>query len=61
MRLWGITATQDQSLGGILMTTEQALVFFGMITWLLVRLFHEEDEAERALQERQRAEGLLNR
>ncbi len=60
-RLWGITATQDQSLGGILMTTEQALVFFGMITWLLVRLFHEEDEAERALQERQRAEGLLDR
>ena len=41
------------------MTTEQAIVFFAMITWLLVRLFREEDEAERALQERQRAEGLL--
>ena len=52
-------AAQDQNLGGILMTTEQALVFFAMITWLLVRLFREEDEAERALQARQRAQGLL--
>jgi len=60
-RLWGITAAQDQNLGGILMTTEQALVFFGVITWLLVRLFREEDEAERALHERQRREGLLDR
>ena len=54
-RLWGISAAQDQNLGGILMTTEQAIVFFAMITWLLVRLFREEDEAERALQ---RAQGL---
>jgi len=59
-RLWGISAAKDQNLGGILMATEQALVFFTMITWLLVRLFHEEDEAERALQERQRLEGLTN-
>ncbi len=58
-RLWGISAAKDQNLGGILMTTEQALVFFGMITWLLVRLFREEDEAERELQERQRLAGLL--
>ena len=46
-RLWGISAAQDQNLGGILMTTEQALVFFAAIVWLLVRLFREEDEAER--------------
>jgi len=58
-RLWGISAAQDQNLGGILMSSEQALVFFAAIVWLLVRLFREEDEAERALQERQRAEGLL--
>jgi cytochrome c oxidase assembly factor CtaG len=58
-RLWGISAAQDQNLGGILMTTEQALVFFAMITWLLVRMFREEDEAERALQAKQRAQGLL--
>jgi putative membrane protein len=58
-RLWGIGAAQDQNLGGILMTTEQAIVFFAVITWLLVRLFREEDEAERELQARQRAQGLL--
>jgi cytochrome c oxidase assembly factor CtaG len=60
-QLWGISAAKDQNLGGILMTSEQALIFFAMITWLLVRLFREEDEAERALQERQRLEGLLDR
>jgi cytochrome c oxidase assembly factor CtaG len=60
-RLWGISAAKDQNLGGILMTSEQALIFLAMITWLLVRLFREEDEAERALQERQRLEGLLDR
>lgn len=60
-RLWGISAAKDQNLGGILMTTEQVVVFFAMIVWLLVRLFREEDEAERALQDRQRLEGLLDR
>ena len=57
-RLWGISAAQDQYLGGILMTSEQALVLFAAIVWLLVRLFREEDEAERQLQAQQRAEGL---
>ena len=59
VRLWGISAAKDQNLGGILMSTEQALVLFAAIVWLLVRLFREEDEAERALQERQKASGLL--
>lgn len=58
VRLWGITAAQDQNLGGILMATEQALVFFAAITWLLVVLFREEDEAEKRLAETQRAAGL---
>ncbi len=58
-RLWGIGVAQDQNLGGILMTTEQAIVFFAVIVWLLARLFREEDEAERELQARQRAQGLL--
>jgi cytochrome c oxidase assembly factor CtaG len=57
-RLWGISAAQDQNLGGILMTSEQTLVLFAAIVWLLVRLFREEDEAERRLQAQQRAEGL---
>jgi cytochrome c oxidase assembly factor CtaG len=59
-RLWGISAGADQNLGGILMSSEQALVFFAAITWLLVRLLREEEEAEQALRERQRAEGWLS-
>jgi len=57
-RLWGISAEQDQNLGGILMSSEQALVFFAAIVWLLVRLLREEAEAERQLAEEQRAAGL---
>jgi putative membrane protein len=57
-RLWGITAEQDQNLGGILMSTEQAVVFFAAIVWLLVRLFREEAEAEERLAAEQRAAGL---
>jgi putative membrane protein len=57
-RLWGISAAKDQNLGGILMSAEQAVVFFAVIAWLLVRLFREEEEAERQLAERQRSAGL---
>ena len=57
-RLWGISAEQDQNLGGILMSSEQALVFFAAIVWLLVRLLREEAEAERRLADEQRAAGL---
>ena len=59
-RLWGISAEQDQNLGGILMSTEQAVVFFAAIAWLLVRLFREEDEAEERLRQQQRADGSLS-
>ncbi len=57
-RLWGISAAADQNLGGILMSTEQALVFFSAIVWLLLKLFREEEEAERRLADEQRAAGL---
>lgn len=57
-RLWGISAEKDQNLGGILMSTEQALVFFAAIVWLLARLFREEAEAEEHLAAEQRAAGL---
>ncbi len=58
IRLWGISAAKDQNLGGILMSTEQALVFGIAIVWLLMRLLREEDEAERRLTDEQRATGL---
>ena len=57
-RLWGITARQDQNLRGILMSTEQAVVFFTAIVWLLARLLREESEAEERLAAQQRAAGL---
>jgi cytochrome c oxidase assembly factor CtaG len=47
--LWGLSAIEDQNYGGILMTTEQALVFFSAITYFLVRLFQEEEAKEREL------------
>jgi putative copper resistance protein D len=58
VRLWGISAEKDQNLGGVLMSSEQVIVFFSVIVWLLVRLFREEDEAERRLAAEQRAAGL---
>lgn len=58
VRLWGISAAADQNLGGVLMSTEQVLVLGIALVWLLVRLFREEDEAERRLAAEQRAAGL---
>jgi cytochrome c oxidase assembly factor CtaG len=58
VRLWGISAEKDQNLGGVLMSSEQVIVFFCVIVWLVVRLFREEDEAERRLAAEQRAAGL---
>jgi cytochrome c oxidase assembly factor CtaG len=60
-RLWGIGAAKDQNLGGILMSTEQALVFGIAIIWLLLRLLREEEESEERLNEEQRAAGLRPR
>ena len=48
----------DQNLGGVLMSTEQAVVFGAAIVWLLIRLFREETEAEERLAAEQRAAGL---
>lgn len=57
-RLWGISAEADQNLGGILMSTEQALVFLAAIVWLLLRLVREEQAEEERLADEQRASGL---
>ncbi|MFN8221869.1 MAG: cytochrome c oxidase assembly protein [Gaiellales bacterium] len=59
VRLWGISAEADQSLGGVLMSTEQVIVLGAALVWLLVRLLREEEAAEAALAARQRAEGLV--
>jgi putative membrane protein len=49
-RLWGLSATKDQNLGGILMNVEQLAVFFAALSYFLLRLLSEEDEAQRALE-----------
>ncbi len=46
-RLWGLSPTRDQNLGGILMNAEQTLVFLLAIGWYVSRLLDEEDERGR--------------
>jgi cytochrome c oxidase assembly factor CtaG len=43
-RLWGLSATRDQSLGGIVMNGEQTLVFLLAIGYFVMRLLDEEHE-----------------
>jgi putative membrane protein len=50
-RIWGLTAVEDQNFAGILMTSEQALVFLAAITYFLVKLLREEEAKERAARE----------
>jgi putative membrane protein len=49
-RLWGLSADKDQNLGGILMNGEQMIVFFAALSYFLLRLLSEEEEAQRALE-----------
>lgn len=43
-RLWGLSAVEDQNYGGVLMNTEQALVFLAAIVYFLLQLLRETDE-----------------
>ena len=45
-RIWGLSATRDQNLGGILMNGEQTLVFLLAIGWFVMRLLDEEHARE---------------
>jgi cytochrome c oxidase assembly factor CtaG len=45
-RLWGLSPTRDQNLGGILMNAEQTLVFLLAIGWYVWRLLNEEHAPE---------------
>jgi cytochrome c oxidase assembly factor CtaG len=44
-RLWGLSASKDQNLGGILMNAEQTVVFLAALGYFLMRLLDEETEA----------------
>lgn len=45
-RLWGLSALSDQQLGGILMSIEQAIVFFGVFAYWFLRFLAEEERRE---------------
>jgi cytochrome c oxidase assembly factor CtaG len=49
-RLWGLSPTRDQNLGGILMNGEQTLVFLVAIGYYVWRLLSEERESGAATQ-----------
>jgi cytochrome c oxidase assembly factor CtaG len=51
-RIWGLSPEKDQNLGGILMNGEQMIVFFSALSYFLLRLLSEEEEAQRALEGR---------
>jgi cytochrome c oxidase assembly factor CtaG len=42
-RLWGLSALEDQQLGGIWMSVEQAAVFFAVFAFWFVRFLSEEE------------------
>jgi len=44
-RLWGLSATADQQLGGIAMAGEQAIVFFACFTFWFFRFLAEQEHA----------------
>ena len=41
-RLWGLSPTKDQNLGGVLMNAEQTLVFLVALGWFFMRLLDED-------------------
>ena len=41
-RLWGLSATRDQNLGGILMNSEQTLIFLVAIGWYIAQLLKDD-------------------
>ena len=45
-RIWGLSALEDQQLGGVLMTVEQAIVFFAVFAYWFFRFLGEEERRE---------------
>jgi cytochrome c oxidase assembly factor CtaG len=46
-RLWGLTPLEDQQLAGILMSAEQAIVFFVVVAYFVVRFLAEDERRAR--------------
>jgi cytochrome c oxidase assembly factor CtaG len=52
-RLWGLSPAKDQNLGGILMNAEQTIVFLSALIYFVLRLLDEEEELQRATEDRE--------
>jgi cytochrome c oxidase assembly factor CtaG len=48
-RLWGMSVTEDQNLGGVLMNAELTLIFFVLFAYHLLHLLAEEERIQREL------------
>ena len=46
-RLWGLSPLSDQQIGGILMSVEQAIVFFVVVAYFVVRFLAEDERRAR--------------
>ena len=46
-RLWGLSALEDQQLAGILMSAEQAIVFFVVVAYFVVRFLAQDERRAR--------------
>lgn len=51
-RLWGLSVTEDQNLGGILMNAELTLIFFVLLAYHLLHLLAEEERLQREIDAR---------
>ena len=45
-RLWGIGALRDQRIAGVTMTVEEAVLFFGLLSYYVARFFRDEESVD---------------
>jgi cytochrome c oxidase assembly factor CtaG len=48
-RLWGLSAGEDQNLGGVLMNAEQSIVFIAAIAYVFFRLLEGDEDDDEAI------------
>jgi cytochrome c oxidase assembly factor CtaG len=46
-RIWGLTAVQDQNMGGAIMMLEQSLTFVTVLAWVFMRMLNSSEAEER--------------
>ena len=46
-RVWGLSAIEDQNIGGVIMMVEQSLTFVIVLVWVFVRALQRSEEEER--------------